>query len=457
MFRAIVSRTLSKAKVDGAIFMPRRVIHRLSSSLPSPPLPSLGPYTSYSKPSHADADGGPVAKKLIEETSPYILNTYAKPSVVFSRGHGAYLWDTAGRKYLDFTAGIAVCALGHADKGVAEVLADQATRVVHISNLFHNEYAGRLAKQLVDTSNAIRPNSFSKVFITNSGTEANEGALKIARKYALGAFPDQAGRKTGIVAFEHGFHGRSMGALSVTATEKYRKPYEPLIPGVQHLPFNELTGLNKHITESTGAVIIEPFQGEGGIVGATPEFLSAVRKRCTEVGAVLIFDEIQCGLGRTGHLWAHHAYGPEVVPDIMTLAKPLANGVPIGGILISERVAQCMGVGDHGTTFGGSPLTCRVALEVFGRIHDPSFLAHVRETGKILKQSLLDATKPYDHLVQEVRGEGLLLGIQMKEADMCNQLVVAARERGLLLVAAGRNAVRIIPPPHNWGWGGGGG
>lgn len=329
---------------------------------------------------------------------------------------------------------------------MAQVLADQATRVVHLSNLFHNEHAGPLAKQLVDRSNAVRPNTFSKVFITNSGTEANEGALKIARKYALGAFPEQAGKKTGIVAFEHGFHGRSMGALSVTSTEKYRKPYEPLIPGVTHLPFNETVGLETHITTSTGAVIIEPFQGEGGIFKANPEFLSAVRKRCTEVGAVLIFDEIQCGLGRTGHLWAHHAYAPEVTPDIMTLAKPLANGVPIGAILVSDRVAQCMGVGDHGTTFGGSPLACRVALEVFGRIQDPSFLAHVRETGKTLKQSLTEVTRLYSHLVEEVRGEGLLLGIQMKEADRCGQLVEAARERGLLLVAAGRNTVRIIPP-----------
>jgi acetylornithine aminotransferase len=259
-----------------------------------------------------------------------------------------------------------------------------------------------------------------------------------------------------------------MGSLSVTASEKYRRPYEPLIPGVTHLPFNNISALDS-INESTCAVIIEPIQGEGGVYPASSEFLLALRKRCDEVNALLIYDEIQvgllslsisfspshseligdvsqCGLGRTGHLFAHHAYGPKAIPDIMTLAKPLANGVPIGAILISEKVATCMGVGDHGTTFGGSPLATRVALEVFGRISRPEFLESVRVQGKALKERLQEvADAEGSSLIQEVRGDGLLLGLEMK-GDSVNAMVEAARERGLLLVAAGRNTIRVIPP-----------
>ncbi len=356
--------------------------------------------------------------------------TYRRPPIVFTRGEGMYVYDAAGRRYLDFMAGIAVCALGHADPGVARVIAEQAQRLIHLSNLYHTEPHLRLAEALVAHSFADR------VFFCNSGTEAVEAALKFARKFARTHFNE---RKVGFVAFTHSFHGRTMGALSVTEKPAYREPFAPLIPGVTFAPFNDVEAARVAITAETCAVIVEPIQGEGGVHVATPEFLRALRERCDEVGALLIFDEVQCGLGRTGTLWAYEAYGVE--PDLLTVAKPLANGLPIGAVLMREKVAAALQPGDHGSTFAGGPLVTAAALHVFQRLCDPAFLAHVREAGAYLMDRLRAAELPG---VKEIRGRGLLIGVEI-EGD-ARGVVAAALERGLLLTTAGDTVVRLVPP-----------
>ena len=388
---------------------------------------------------------GKNSQRMLEASQPYLLNVYAKPPVVFQRGQGSYLFDMDDRKYLDFTAGIAVCALGHADPHVAEVAAEQAAQLVHISNLYHNPHALALSKKLIDSANQHKPHAFKSVFFTNSGTEANECALKIARKYAKDVHSENTD-KINIIAFEHAFHGRSMGALSTTANLKYRKPYFPLIPGVHHHPYNQLEGLEELINAKACAVILEPIQGEGGVVAATSDFLTRVRDLCNQHDVLLIYDEIQCGLGRTGKLWAHQHYPDHLMPDIMTVAKPLANGFPIGACLVSERAGGCMHVGDHGTTFGGSPFATRIGLHVLDRISHPSFLKHVNDTGTVLKQTLEKLANDFPVLIKQIRGHGLLIGVEMQNADLVGALVKTSRERGLLLVGAGRNSVRVVPP-----------
>ncbi|KAJ2798550.1 acetylornithine aminotransferase, partial [Coemansia helicoidea] len=325
-----------------------------------------------------------------------IVDTYVRPPIVLSHGKGSYVYDTAGREYLDFTAGIAVTALGHSHPDVAAAISDQATKLVHCSNLYHNEWAPQLARRLVEATAAAYPQGTqgiyagpARVFFSNSGTEANEGALKFARKHGkhvaaagvLGRGASEALRvdpnlKHGIVSFTGGFHGRSMGALSVTATPKYQAPFTPLIPGVQTAKFNRTEEVGAFVDERTCAVIVEPIQGEGGVHVAQPEFLRALRRRCDQVGALLIYDEIQCGLGRSGSLWAHQRYPDDCSPDIVTMAKPLANGVPIGAVLVSDKVAGLIKPGDHGTTFGGNPLACRAGCVVLEHITQPEFLEH---------------------------------------------------------------------------------
>ncbi|RKP09706.1 pyridoxal phosphate-dependent transferase [Thamnocephalis sphaerospora] len=375
----------------------------------------------------------------------YLLNVYARPPLMFTHGEGCYLYEESGRRYLDFTAGIAVNALGHADPGVAEVVAQQARELVHTSNLYHHPHSGHLAEMLVEGSNAVRPGTFGKVFFSNSGTEANEAALKLARKWGK---TQSAGKKTstktGVVAFSGAFHGRSMGALSATATEKYRLPFEPLVPGFRHETFDDIKAVNKAITEDTCAVLVEPMQGEGGINIASEPFLRALRKRCDEVNALLIYDEIQCGLGRTGKLWAHHHYADDCVPDVLTSAKPLANGIPIGAMLTSDRAASCLGLGEHGTTFGGAPLPTRVGVHVVGRINTPEFLDNVTRVGNQLRKGLEDVCVAFPELVAEVRGVGLLIGVEFRQDP--SRFVKLCMERGLLLVAAGRQTVRVVPP-----------
>lgn len=368
--------------------------------------------------------------QIIQEESQYIMQTYRRADIVLARGEGVYLYDTEGRRYLDFMSGIAVTALGHSDPQVAATIAEAATTLTHVSNLYYTIPQVELAKRLVTHSFA------DHVFFANSGTESVEGALKFARKRAL---VQHGEGKSGIVAFKSGFHGRTMGALSTTYKAIYREPFGPLLDGVSFAPFNDLEAARALIGPDTGAVIVEPVQGEGGINAATPEFLRGLRELCDEHGATLIFDEIQCGLGRTGRLWAHEAFG--VTPDIMTLAKPLANGLPIGAILLTEEVASTVGYGEHGTTFGGGPLVCSVANVVFDRVAQPEFLAAVTANGEYLRQQLRKLDSPH---VLEVRGAGLMVGVDLDIPAA--QVMAAARSAGLLVINAGETTLRIAPP-----------
>lgn len=370
------------------------------------------------------------ADEVIAWESAHLVSTYTRPSVVFRRGQGARLFDANGKSYLDFAAGIAVTALGHSDPEWARAVADQAARLTHVSNLFHTAPHVELALRLVEASFADR------VFFSNSGAEANEAALKFARKWARQTYGET---KTGLVAFEGGFHGRTLGALSLTAKARYREPFEPLVPGVTFAPFNDLATARAAIDERVCAVFVEPVQGEGGVRPAARDFLRGLRQRCDEVGALLVCDEVQCGLGRTGHLWAHEAYGLE--PDIMTLAKPLAGGLPIGATLITETVARAMEVGDHGSTFAAGPLVCRAAQVVFDRISRPAFLEAVRAKGEFLLENLGALSSPR---IVEVRGAGLLVGVEFDRP--VKPLIQAALERGLLLINAGENVLRVCPP-----------
>ncbi|KAI9238768.1 acetylornithine aminotransferase [Podila verticillata NRRL 6337] len=391
--------------------------------------------------SHADVDADPKTHSIIEKHAKYTLTTYGRPPVVFTHGKGSYLYDVGHREYLDFTAGIAVNALGHSDPEVARILFDQAKTVVHMSNLYYNVPAGELAEQLIESTRASGYFQASKIFFSNSGTEANEGALKFARKVAkVTAQPGQENNKFGVVSFVNGFHGRSMGALSATPNPKYQKPFLPLVPGFVHAPYNDVTAVDQFVTPETCAVIIEPIQGEGGVNIASEAFLKKLRSRCDEVGALLIYDEIQCGLGRTGKLWAHQHFSEHCTPDILTMAKPLANGFPIGAIMITDKVAEKIVIGDHGTTFGGNPLGCAVASSVLRRINNPEFLDNVNRNGEHFKQQLesIEST-----LIKEVRSKGMIHGLQFTVDPA--PLVALARERGLLIITAANNTVRFVP------------
>jgi len=375
--------------------------------------------------------------EIIAWEEKYIVPTYVRPPVVFTHGKGAYLFDDQGQRYLDFSSGIAVTALGHSDDEWLATVAEQAGRLTHVSNLYYTLPQIKLARRLVENSFADR------VFFSNSGSEANETALKFARKYARKFVTSykkgDTFSKTGIVAFSDSFHGRSMGALSTTYKKKYRQPFAPLVPGVTFADFNDLASAAQAINQDICAVIVEPVQGEGGVNPAGPGFLQGLRALCDENNALLIFDEVQCGLGRCGKLWAYETYG--VTPDMMTLAKPLAGGLPIGATLVSEEIAQVMKPGDHGSTFGGGPLVCSAANVIFDRVNQPQFLAHVRESGAYFVDRLraLESSQ-----IVTIRGAGLLIGVELR-CDVA-PLVTAAREQGLLVINAGENVLRLCPP-----------
>lgn len=281
----------------------------------------------------------------------------------------------------------------------------------------------------------------ASVFVSNSGSEANEAAIKFARK--AGKVADTSGAKHEIVAFRDGFHGRTMGSLSATCNPKYQEPFSPMVPGFRYGDYNDVEAINSLVTDATCGVIVEPIQGEGGVNVATPEFLVALAKRCHEVGAVLIYDEIQCGLSRTGSLWAHADLPQEAHPDILTTAKALGNGFPIGAVLVNEEVASKMKVGDHGTTFGGNPLACRLAHYIVSRLADPELQRGVAEKSKVFLQGFEELRAAYPELVAEVRGRGLILGLQVNEDP--SGIIKAARERGLLVISAGKNTLRFVP------------
>ncbi|XP_020597000.1 acetylornithine aminotransferase, mitochondrial [Phalaenopsis equestris] len=376
------------------------------------------------------------SKDLIDREKRVLIGTYARAPVVLVRGKGCKVYDVDGMEYLDMAAGIAVNSLGHGDGDWVNALVEQANSLAHVSNMYYSEPQVLLAEHLIECSFADR------VFFTNSGTEANEAAIKFARKFQRFSH-DSSTHATEFVSFSNSFHGRTMGALALTSKENYRQPFEPLMPGVQFVKYGDIDGAKKAIVPGkTAAVFVEPIQGEGGIHSAAKEFLQTLRSACDDAGALLIFDEVQCGLGRTGHLWAHERYG--VVPDIMTLAKPLAGGLPIGIALTTEKVAAAINYGDHGSTFAGSPLVCHAALTVLKKIKEPSFLSAVANKGTFFKELLIQKLGAKSH-VKEVRGVGLIVGIELDVP--ASPLVDACRLLGLLVLTAGKgNVVRLVPP-----------
>ncbi|MBK8025611.1 MAG: acetylornithine/succinylornithine family transaminase [Chloroflexi bacterium] len=367
---------------------------------------------------------------VIEQDAAHVVQTYKRPPFVLARGEGVTVYDAEGNAYLDWVAGIAVNALGYGDPGLTAAIQRAAEGLLHTSNLYYTEAQASLAVALTDRSFADR------VFFSNSGTEANEGALKFARRVAYDSGEEG---KHELVCFTDAFHGRTLGSLSLTPKEKYQQPFKPLVPGVKVATFNDIASAREAITDKTAAVFIEPLQGEGGINAATPEFLGALRELCNQHGALLIFDEVQCGVGRTGTLWGHEPAG--VTPDIMTLAKPLAGGLPIGAILTTDAVASHLHAGDHGSTFAGSPFITSVARYVLERIAEPSFLAHVRGVGEYLKERLEEINSPH---IKQVRGRGLMVGMELDVEAA--PLIDAGYKNGLLLVNAGTNVVRLVPP-----------
>ena len=364
-----------------------------------------------------------------------ILHTYNRFPVMFDHGEGCYLYDTEGKKYLDFAAGIAVNALGYHYPGYDDALKSQIDKLTHISNLYYNEPMSEAGEKLIKAS------GLSKAFFTNSGTEAIEGALKAARKYSYTKYGKEAGRFE-IIAMNHSFHGRSMGALSVTGTEHYREPFEPLIGGVKFADFNDLESVKAQITDKTCAVITEVVQGEGGIYPAQKEFLEGLRALCDEKDIILIFDEIQCGMGRTGYYFAWQSYG--VQPDVMTCAKALGCGVPVGAFVLGEKAAAASLVpGDHGTTFGGNPLACAAVaktLEIFEKREIPN---HVEEVGEYLNECLQKLVEKKEIAV-ETRGMGLMRGLELSVP--AGPYITKALEKGVIFMSAGANVIRFIPP-----------
>jgi acetylornithine aminotransferase len=371
-----------------------------------------------------------------------MVATYVRPTLMFQRAKGVYLWDTEGRQYLDFTAGIAVNALGHCDPDISQIIFDQSQTLMHTSNLYHNPWTGALSQKLVDLTKSFGGmHDATRAFICSTGTEANEAAIKFARK--VGKMLDPSEQKVEIVSFHGAFHGRTMGALSATPTPKYQKPFGPMVPGFRYGTLNDIAALEKLVTAKTAGVIVEPIQGEGGVNSASPEFLSALAARCRKVGAVLIYDEIQCGLGRTGSFWAHTHLPKEAHPDIITTAKALGNGFPVAATVVNEFVAEKIVTGDHGTTFGGNPLGARIACHVLERLSDPQLLNGVAIKGRLFRERFAVWQKRWPEQVGEVRGKGLILGLQMT-ADP-TPIIAAARERGLMVITAGTNTLRFVP------------
>jgi acetylornithine/N-succinyldiaminopimelate aminotransferase len=364
----------------------------------------------------------------------YILQTYPRPGFVLERGEGMYLYDTEGKRYLDFVAGIAVNALGYGDPEIARTIAEHASQLIHVSNLYHTVPGGELAKLLVESTPAL-----DRAFFCNSGAEAIEGSIKFARKYAR---THHGEGKTTLVAFEGSFHGRTMGAVALTAREKYRLPFMPVMPDVRFAPFNDTAALDSVITDDVCAVVVEPVQGEGGLQVADNAFLQRIRELCDQHNALLILDEIQCGMGRTGTLWAHSPYG--IWPDIMALAKPLAGGLPVGAILLGQHVADVINPGDHGTTFGGGPLVAGVAHVVFRRVSDPAFLEHVRQMSDYLHEALADFAASHADQVIELRGRGLMRGLRINGSAA--EVRMRGHQQGVLLATAGEDVVRLLPP-----------
>lgn len=372
--------------------------------------------------------------EYMEQSEQYVLHTYNRFPVVLEKGDGVFLYDTDGKKYLDFAAGIAVYALGYNYPGYNEALEEQIHKVIHTSNLFYNVPMGDAAKKVTAAAD------MDKVFFTNSGTEAIEGAIKAARKYAY----NRDGRTDHeIIAMEHSFHGRSIGALSVTGNAHYREAFKPLMGGVKFARFNDLDSVKALVNDRTCAIILETVQGEGGIYPAEPAFLEGVRRLCDEHDILMVLDEIQCGMGRTGTMFAWQGYG--VKPDIMTSAKALGCGIPVGAFLLNEKAAKTsLAPGDHGTTYGGNPLACAAVSRVMDLLAENKIVEHVRELTPYLEEKLDRLTEEYDCFAAR-RGMGFMQGLVVKGRPV-GELVSQAIAAGLMVISAGSDVLRLVPP-----------
>lgn len=379
---------------------------------------------------------GLTGARIRADEARYLMNTYRRPPVVFTRGRGCRIYDSQGREYLDFLAGIAVNALGHAHPRLVCAIRRQAGRAIHTSNLFHNPYQGPLARKLAEWS------GLDRVFFTNSGTEAIDGALKLARAYSRArAGEGSSAKKTRFLALEQSFHGRTFGALSITHPEKYREPFAPLVPGVEFVRFNDVADLESKFDDSVCALVVETIQGEGGIYPLSEPFWRRARELASLHDAAFIADEIQCGLGRTGRPFAYQKFAS--LPDIVAVAKPLAGGLPLGAFVANEKFASAFTPGMHGTTFGGGPLVCAAALEFLSVVEEEDLLANIRERGAELRAGLELLAARFD-FIREVRGEGLILGVDLSLDGA--PYVQEALRRHLLINCTHDHILRLLPP-----------
>ena len=370
--------------------------------------------------------------KYMEEADSLFINTYLRSPIVLDRGEGVYLYDTDGKKYLDFAAGIAVFALGYGNKEYNNALKSQIDKLIHTSNLYYNVPVIDAVEKFIKAS------GMDQVFFTNSGTESIEGAIKLAKKYAY--------KKTGhgnheIISMKHSFHGRSLGALSVTGQPKYQTPFEPMLDGVVFGEFNHLESVKELVNENTCAILVEPIQGEGGIYPAAQEFLEGLRKICNDNDILLIFDEIQCGMGRTGDMFAYEGYG--VKPDIITSAKALGCGIPVGAFAAVTKAAKAFEPGDHGTTYGGNPLAGAAVSKVLDLFESLHILDNVNEVGLYLEKQLDTLVDKYDCIIER-RGKGLMQGLEFNRP--VKEYIDRAGKKGLIIISAGMNVIRFVPP-----------
>ena len=371
-------------------------------------------------------------EEIIQREKQFLLQTYSRYPLVIERGKGVFLFDLDGKKYLDFVAGLGVNALGHAHPRIVKAIREQAARVIHLSNLYYNEYQGRLAEKLCTLS------GLHRAFFSNSGTEAIEGSIKLAR---LAGHRVGGAAKSQLIALEGSYHGRSFGSMSVTGQDKYRKGFEPLLEDVTFVPRNDVEALRAAVNDNTCAIVLEPIFGEGGIYECSVEFLKECRTLSDRHHAALIFDEIQCGLGRTGTVFAFQTFG--VTPDIVAIAKPIAAGIPLGAFLVKEDFASAISAGQHGTTFGGGPLACRVALEYLAIVEEEKLLENVTAVGSYLQQQLKGLTERYE-VAREVRGRGLIQGLQLDVP--ARPIVERAFAEGVLFNSTQDTVLRFLPP-----------
>ena len=371
-------------------------------------------------------------EEIIQREKQFLLQTYSRYPLVIERGKGVFLFDLDGKKYLDFVAGLGVNALGHAHPRIVKAIREQAARVIHLSNLYYNEYQGRLAEKLCTLS------GLHRAFFSNSGTEAIEGSIKLAR---LAGHRVGGAAKSQLIALEGSYHGRSFGSMSVTGQDKYRKGFEPLLEDVTFVPRNDVEALRAAVNDNTCAIVLEPIFGEGGIYECSVEFLKECRTLSDRHHAALIFDEIQCGLGRTGTIFAFQTFG--VTPDIVAIAKPIAAGIPLGAFLVKEDFASAISAGQHGTTFGGGPLACRVALEYLAIVEEEKLLENVTAVGSYLQQQLKGLTERYE-VAREVRGRGLIQGLQLDVP--ARPIVEQAFAEGVLFNSTQDTVLRFLPP-----------